>query len=230
MKGRHPMNYSTQLKPAAIRKLVIRGQAVNYQPAPLFVNEHDGEMWASNRYWVVRAAKIEPLLAEYNLSAAEPGLYGVDGKVSRVDNTVPNLAATPMDVKDYPIPGSRVSIAGQDVYALDSGQRPMAVYQLASGIHAGLLAGELEWLADARDVTVPEGHTLGIGTRLMFQVTQVSSGDHVSAVILADMLRVIEPSFYGTDPETKQHVNRRAVTEPAGSVVVAVVMAAKYGV
>lgn len=36
------------LKATDIKKRVIRGYAVKYGPAPLFVNEHGGEMWATN--------------------------------------------------------------------------------------------------------------------------------------------------------------------------------------
>jgi hypothetical protein len=66
------MTYMTPPKPAAIKKFVIRGKDVKLEPAVLALAEHDGEMWATNRYWATRAVRVAPLLDEYNLSADGP--------------------------------------------------------------------------------------------------------------------------------------------------------------
>jgi hypothetical protein len=221
------MSYQTPVKPAVLKKRVIRGQDTRNLGAPLSVNEVDGQMWATNRYWVTRAERIAPLLAEYNLSADEPGLYAVNGKVSRVDNKVPDISASVRSAfKDYAIPATRVQVAGRDAYALDCYGHLMDVYQLANGMHAGLLADELAWLSQ-HDASIPADCRYG-QVRLMFRVRQIGGGDNVSAAIIADVTRVITPRTYGTDPETRERVDTPEVSEPAEPILLAMTMAAKY--
>lgn len=229
------MNYSTQLKPAALRKLVIRGQDTKYQAAPLSVNEFDGEMWATNRCWVTRATRVAPLLEQYNLSADAPGLYEVNGRVSRVANEVPDISASLRTyARDYTIPGTRVLIAGQFVYTTNYRGVLMDLYQLANGTHAGLLSDELAWLSNTADAPVPADCHIS-GVRLMFRVTD--SGN-TSAAVIGDVTRTLAPAKYGE--EARQHAAEtgdalngssfiEAVTEPAEPVLLAIVMATRYG-
>jgi hypothetical protein len=222
------MSYQTPAKPAVLRKRVTRGLSTQHQAAVLAVNEIDGELWATNRYWVTRAARIAPLLAEYNLPADQPGLYAVDGKVSRTDNQVPELKATLMRVKEYDTPGTRVRIAGKDVYTTDSHGCLLDMYQLASGVHVGLLSEELAWLSQT-DAPISDGCRYAWPVRLMFRMTEVGGGCNVSAAIIADVTRVITPHKYGTDPETRELTNIPEVTEPGEPILLAIVMATKYG-
>jgi hypothetical protein len=223
---------NTELKPAAIRKLVIRGQNAVYGAAPLAVGEHNGEMWATNRAWATRAARVAPLLAEYNLPADQPGLYGVNSRVSRVDKPAPEMPAALTRIADYAIPSARVLIAGQFVYTTDYKGVLMDLYQLANGTHAGLLSDELAWLSGTADVPVPEDcHVSGV--RLMFKV--MDSGN-TSAAVIGDVTRVITPAKYGE--EARQHAAETgchlvlgyvpAVTEPGEPVVLAITMATRY--
>jgi hypothetical protein len=222
------MSYITQVKPADIKKRVIRGQSTQHQAAPLSVNEIDGELWATNRYWVTRASRVAPLLEQYNLPADAPGLYGVDGKVSRVGSEVPDISkSVKSSLGEYTIPGTRVRIAGKDVYTVtDRGGILMDLYQLADGTHVGLLADELDWLSNVADAPVPDDCHIS-GVRLMFRVAQ-TGGCNVSAAVIGDVTRTITPHKYGTDPETRELVNTPAVTEPAEPVLLAIVMATKY--
>jgi hypothetical protein len=223
------MSYQTPVKPAVLKKRVIRGQDTRNLGAPLSVNEVDGQLWATNRYWVTRAERIAPLLTEYNLSADEPGLYAVNGKVSLVDNKVPDISASVRSAfKDYAIPATRVQVAHQDAYALDCYGHLMAVYQLANGMHAGLLADELDWLSNTADAPVPDDCRVSWPVRLMFRVKQLGGGDNVSAAIIADVTRVITPHTYGTDPDTRELVDTPEVSEPGEPVLLAIVMATKY--
>jgi hypothetical protein len=223
------MSYGTIFKPADIKKRVIRGQDTKNQAAPLSVNVIDGEMWATNRYWVTRATRVAPLLEQFNLPVDEPGLYGVDGKVSRVANEVPDISkSVKSSLGEYTIPGTRVRIAGRDVYTVtDRGGILMDLYQLADGTHVGLLAEELAWLSNTADAPVPEGCHIS-GVHLMFRVAQTGGGCNVSAAVIGDVTRVVTPHKYGTDPETRELVNTPAVTEPAEPVLLAIVMATKY--
>jgi hypothetical protein len=223
------MSYITQVKPADIKKRVIRGQSTQHQAAPLSVNAIDGEWWATNRYWVTRASRVAPLLEQYNLPADAPGLYGVDGKVSRVANEVPDISkSVKTSLGEYTIPGTRVRIAGKDVYTVtERGSTLMDLYQLADGTHVGLLADELAWLSNTADAPVPEDCHIS-GVRLMFRVAQTGGGCNVSAAVIGDVTRVVTPHKYGTDPETRELVNTPAVTESAEPVLLAIVMATKY--
>jgi hypothetical protein len=221
------MSYITSVKPADIKKRVIRGADTKNQAAPLSVNVIDGEWWATNRYWVTRASRVAPLLEQYNLSAAEPGLYEVDGKVSRVGSEVPDISkSVKSSLGEYTIPGTRVRIAGQDVYTTSPRGTLMDLYQLADGTHVGLLADELAWLSNTADAPVPEDCHIS-GVRLMFRVAQTGGGS-VSAAVIGDVTRVVTPHKYGTDPETRELVNTPAVTESAEPVLLAIVMATKY--
>jgi hypothetical protein len=132
-----------------------------------------------------------------------------------------------LPAKDYPVPGMRVQVAGQEVYALSGRQNTlMAVYQLASGSFVGLLADELAWLSNTADVTVPE-HCHITGEHLMFRV---AADGHTSALVIADVLRTVERAKYGKEAGegTDGMTYIPAVTEPADPIVLAVVVAFKY--
>jgi hypothetical protein len=214
------------IKPAELKKRVLRGHnATKYGAVPLHVNEASGEMWATNRYWVTRADRLAPLLGEYNLPADAPGAYEVNGKVSRTDKQAANIAImVDTSGKDYTVPGTRVRVAGQEAYVQDGYGCLMAVYQLADGTMVGLLADEAEWLSSTADAPIPEGHRFG-ERRVMFRKT--SQG--VSAAFIVDTVHVIEPHKYGTDPETRELTSTPEVGEPGAPILLAIVMATKYG-
>jgi hypothetical protein len=214
------------IKPAELKKRVLRGHnATKYGAVPLHVNEINGELWATNRYWVTRADRLAPLLAEYNLPADAPGAYEVNGKVSRMDKEVADIAKM-VDVggKDYTVPGTRVRVAGQEAYVQDGHGCLMAVYQLADGTMVGLLADEAEWLSSTADAPIPEGHRFG-ERRVMFRKT----AHGVSAAFIVDTVHVIEPHKYGTDPDTREQTSIPEVSEPGAPILLAIVMATKYG-
>jgi hypothetical protein len=222
------MSTRTKSQVADLKKLVYRGHNVKFGPVELYVGEADGEMWATNRYWAVRAVRIAPLLEEYNLSAGEVGAYDVNGKVSRAARGVPTMGAYIRDVlRDFTVPGTRQTIAGQEAYVLDGQGSPMAVWQLATGQTVGLLASEAEWLGSQDGAPVPEGHHIS-GVRVLFRV---SASGTVSAAFIADVVRVIEPARYGKDAGegTGGVTYVPEVSEPAAPVVLAVAMAFKYG-
>ena len=130
--------------------------------------------------------------------------------------------------KDYDIPGTRVRIAGQDVYTTTYRGVLMDLYLLANGTHVGLLADELEWLSNTADVPAPDDCHIS-GVRLMFRVAQTGSGENISAAVIGDVTHTVTPHKYGTDPQTHELVNVPAVTEPGDPILLAIVMATKYG-
>ncbi len=57
----------------------------------LYVAEHEGQLYATNSYWLVPVEKVAPLLTKYNLSAFEPGAFEVNGDVRPTEQAPPNL-------------------------------------------------------------------------------------------------------------------------------------------
>lgn len=223
------MSYGIALKPAAVKKLVLRGHSyAKHGPADLHLNKAAGEIWASNGYWAVRASRVAPLLEDYNLAADEPAVFAVDAKVSR-------SAKTPLDIEailadngaGYAIPGTRVKVAGKDAYVLNDAGGLMEVYMLADGTMAGLLAEETGWLSDAWASPLPAAHRVE-AVRVMFRRTTREGVTRLACAFVADTTRVIEPHKYGTDRETREQTDIPEVSEPGAPILLAVVSATKY--
>ncbi len=81
----------------------------------LFVAEHDGELYATNSYWLVPVVKVAPLMAKYNLSTTEPGSYSVNGDVTPTDVGPPNLGPIMPRFKDL-TPLERETIEGRPAF------------------------------------------------------------------------------------------------------------------
>jgi hypothetical protein len=223
-----------------IKRHIIRGANVKTEAVVLYVNDYQGEMWACNRYWAVRASRVAPLLEEYNLSVGEPGAYDVNGKVKRAngDNNgnpvVPKMTNVLHSLSHFDVPGTRVKVGGQDVYFLSERSGvPMAVYQLATGQVVGLIADELDWLSRYTDAPIPEGcHVSGI--RLMFHV---NAEGKAQAAVIGDVTHTVERAKYGQEATDYAAANGieismshiPAVTEPGEPVLLASVMTTKYG-
>jgi hypothetical protein len=212
-------------KVTEIKKIITRNYNPKYGPAELYTGEHDGEMWATNRYWLTRAERIAPLLEQYNLSAAEPGTFDVNGTVRQAGRQVPNFSAFVLSQKDH-APAIPVRIAGNQVYTrIDRGVL-YAAFLLADGTHAGLDAGTLEWLSDTDTAPLPEQED---GTRLRYGDIRVSfdknSHGIPSAVITAEVFHVIERSRW--DDEARDYIP--AVEEPAEPRVLGMMMGLSYG-
>lgn len=58
----------------------------------LMLSEAAGQLWATDSYWLVRAAAVSPLLDHYNLPLAA-GVFEVNGQVSRTEIDPPNVGA-----------------------------------------------------------------------------------------------------------------------------------------
>jgi hypothetical protein len=202
-----------------LKKFIIRGHSTaKYGPVDLYVGEADGEQWATNKYWITRAARIAPLLAEYNLSADVPGAYAVNGKVSPSGKQVPNMGAFLHD--GFDLPSTRVLLADRPAYVTDYSGTLMAVYQLADGTMAGLISGEADWLAAWTGDEVPADHRVD-GVRVMFRHAKE---DGLMAAFIADTTHVIERQTHGTGHGT----GTPEVSEPGAPIVLAIAMATKY--
>jgi hypothetical protein len=74
--------------------------------ARLVLAEIDGTLWASNRYWLVRAAWIQPFLDKYGITG--PGVYDYDGH-----------AAMPADLATDRAFAALAALAGITAYTTD---------------------------------------------------------------------------------------------------------------
>lgn len=192
------------LKANDIKKHVIQGQNTKYGAAPLYVGGHSGEMWATNRYWLTRAERVAPLLEQYNLPAAEPGSYEVNGTVRRAngDNegnpVIPNFGNYMRDLKDF-TPGVPVRVVGNQAYTRGDRGGLFAAYLLADGTHAGLAADTLEWLSDTATAPLPASdfseHRYG-DVRVSFHKALTGG---VSAMVSAEVFRIIERGHYADE-------------------------------
>lgn len=212
-------------KPTDIKKYVIYGRNLKYGAVPLYVNDSGGEMWATNKYWATRAERVAPLLEKFNLSADAPGAYAVDGNVKRSDDQVPMLAQMVGTVDRYSIAGVRASVGGVPAYTLDHSGSPMALYTLEDGDVVGIPAGELGWLSEMWTAPLPDGFRYG-ETRVRFRH---GKEDNIMAAVVAEVIRIVTPHAYGTDPETRAQVSIPAVEEPAEPRILGIIMARKYG-
>jgi len=219
-----------ELKPAEIKKHVTNGYNIKFGPAPLAVNTYDGEMWATNRTWLTRASRVAPLLTQYNLSAAEPGAYEVNGTVKRASGgnngepVIPDIATFARGLEGYQ-PAIPVRVAGQQAYTLPSDGRHglYAAYLLTDGMHAGLAVSELEWLSDLATAPRPaDGHRYG-DVRVAFR--KAESGN-VSAMISAEVFRVIERGHYADEGRGAWVP---AVEETAAPMMLGLMMGMNYG-
>jgi hypothetical protein len=212
-------------KPNDIKKHITYGSKGSI-PSFLAVNEADGEMWATNKYWLTRAERVAPLLEQYNLTAAEPGVYQVNGTVTRASDQIPNIESYARSVPEFS-PGIRVKIAGQPALARGGTGVLFALYVLADGTHAGLLENELEWLSDTSTApALPEDCHYG-DVRVSFYKS--GSGKPPQAVIRASVVRTIEPSHYTDKVEGERQEYVPAVTEPAEPVVLGYMMGMNFG-
>jgi hypothetical protein len=209
-------------KTQVIKKHITRGSAGAH---PLYVNEYDGEMWATDRYWLVRASRVAPLLEKFNLPADQPGAYEVNGTVRRatgneygIASAPPDLAAWVADQRSYQA-GVRVRVAGHPAYVMTGTDKLAAVYALEDGSHAYLLAEDLAWLSELQYDDLPDGYRYG-DVRMLFH--RDANGGTI-AMIRADMVRVIERSRY----DSELRCNIPAIEEPAEPRLLGIMMGVK---
>jgi hypothetical protein len=213
----------------AARKMVTGRFSLKHGPAPLAVNKFEGEWWATNRYWAVRASRVAALLASYNLPADEPGAYEADNagvRRARGDNNgepvIPNLADFMARQAGGDL-GIRARVAGCPMFDRDDNGQLWAMFALADGGHAGIKAEELEWLSDLAGERLPEGHRFG-SVRVLFRRSAATG--HVTATIQAEVVKVLEKGHYEPGASGKWV---EPVEEPAGPYLLGLVTARSYG-
>jgi len=81
----------------------VVGKGTKDDPARLFLTEHDGTLYATNSYWLVKAERVAPLLAHYNLPSNQPGAYNVNGSVEPRDQEPPNVGGLLKGAESWPV-------------------------------------------------------------------------------------------------------------------------------
>jgi hypothetical protein len=216
---------SYQAKPTDIRKHVIYGMSTSNGPVQLYVNKHAGEMWATNKCWATMAERIAPLLQQYNLSAEHPGVFDIDRTARPSTDQAPEMTAFVRDITRYAVSGVRVQVGGELAYALDRKGVPMALFTLDDGATVGIRSDTLDWLSDLWSAPLPDGYRYDGSPRVVFKRPETGG---VVAAIFADVIHVIKPHAYGTDPDTGRQVSIPAVEEPADPRLLGIIMATKY--
>jgi hypothetical protein len=213
-------------KTQAIKKHITRGTTGAH---PLYVNEYDGEMWATDRYWLTRASRVAPLLEKFNLPADQPGAYEVNGTVRRatgseygIATVPPDLASWVKDQRDYQA-GVRVRVAGHPAYVMSGTGTVAAVYALEDGSHAYLQSDDLDWLSELQHDDLPDGYRYG-GVRVLFH-RNAQGG--IIAMIRADVIRVTERAHYTDKVEGQAQEYVPAVEEPAEPRLLGLMMGIK---
>lgn len=196
-------------------------------PATLALGEYEGTLWATNRYWVTPARRVEPLLEQFNLDASGPGSFEVNGTIRRAgDRFRPGqfLPGRYMGkLGDFPEPATQALIGGHAAHVRLSDRAPwLAVYQTEDGTTMGLPADDLAWLSSALGLQslVADGESFG-------EVRIMSKGHGGKPVALvADVTRTITPGSHGTGADGKQ-VWHAAETKDLGPRMVGLLMAVR---
>lgn len=202
-------------------------------PAKLELAGYDGIMWASNRYWLTPAARVAPLLKQYNLDAGKPGRFEVNSTIRQYDDGGPDFVRQ-MDgaLTEFTEPAAAVQLGGRDAYVRTAdGRHDLAVYQTAAGTLMGLPPDDLAWLSemfpvDHRNLSV----ALGLGPDDHFGPVRIMTKGHGAApvVLAADVIRTVKPGGYGPAGEDeRESAWIPAVTENLGARVIGMMMATR---
>jgi len=193
------------LTPAALKRMIGKDQ--------LFLAEHDGAFYATNKYWVVPTASIWPLLAKFNIDANATGTYDVNGTITKAASDYAPSVGRFLNLADYDVATERVMAAGREAFAHDNANGFYALFRRENGgSHFGIRADWLEWLTEP-----PESYGERFSNvRLM--------GSEKPVAIVADR----ETKHGGhRDTSTDEYRWIPETWEPAGQVLLAVLMPIK---
>lgn len=154
---------------AEVKRLVIGGRKVRAgEAARLFIAEHDGELYATNSYWLAPAAKVAPLLDHFNLASDTVGSFEVNGQVRTLDLEPPNLSSIMPARLGMDLPEVRPATIGDEGSAHAYQRNPaggyLALMRAVDGSAVAFNADFLHWLTndgDLRSMAVGYGSRLG---------------------------------------------------------------------
>jgi hypothetical protein len=202
----------------------------NRDPASLALGEHDGIVWASNRYWLTPAARVAPLLEQFNLSAEQAGSFEVNSTVRKTSDSGPRVGSLIGKPEDYPEQAAPVRHGLYDAHVRLSDRLAwLAVYQAEGGAMFGLPADDLAWLSDITGLLLSRPQAFDLGPDDHFgEVAVMCKGGSTSApvAIVADVIRTVQPGSYGTGQDGGATYTARR-TENLGPRVIGLLMSVK---
>ena len=118
----------------------------------LVLAEHEGAMWATNRFWAVRAAHLEPFLRKHSIDG--PGVYDVASTtVSRREEPAdPRIFSRILDLASYTVPLEHVTIEDYDEVYAQGRDGLLLLLQRSSEAETSVTAvpvDQLNWLEGA---------------------------------------------------------------------------------
>jgi hypothetical protein len=209
----------------AIKQHITGGST---QGSALCIFEHEGTMWATNKYWVTPASRVAPLLEKFNLDPGVRGAYEVNGGIHRseaMEAVAAEKLGRYLDPAHYPVALVPSLVAGEQVYTRARTGHYRAVYQAADGAFLGPVADDLEWLSMV--YSLPTEDDCYYGT-VRYMAAEPGEGARVVAVI-ADLIRRVSPVTYGTDPVTREQTRHGGETENMGPRVLGFLTVATLG-
>jgi hypothetical protein len=109
--------------------------------------EHEGTMWASNRFWLCPAAHIQPYLDQHGIDG--PGAYEVSGKVIKPCQAPPWDPSRLLDPTEYTVPLKNTWIGTSQAYIMDNDGNLAEVLTTPDEDHVAVRADWIEWLEEA---------------------------------------------------------------------------------
>ncbi len=223
---------SDQIANQVKKRVTKSGADLSRDPATLALGEHDGIMWATNRYWLTPAARVAPLLKQFNLTAEQAGSYEVNSTVRKTSDEGFKPGRLIGKLEEYPEQAVPVRLGLYDAHVRLSDKAPwLAVYRAEGGAVFGLPADDLAWLTDitGMQLTRPQAFELGPDDHFG-EVKVMCKGRSGSApvAIVADVIRTIEPGMYGTG-EDGGATYTASRTENLGLRVIGLLMSVKLG-
>lgn len=217
------MQSANQIK----QRVISTAKAYKADPE-LVLGEHDGIMWASNRYWLTPAARVAPLLEEYNLSAGQPCRLDVNSVVRKRSDEGLKPGRLLGKPEDYPAELAPVRLGdGHRAHVRMTDKHPwLAVYQDEDRTVIGLPADDLDWLSDIAGMPLSRPQAFELGPDDQFgEVRVMGKGKTGSApvAIVADVIRTVKPASWSGPIEDRHD----AVTENLGPRIVGLLMSVK---
>jgi hypothetical protein len=141
---------------AAVKKII--GKSDLY-----LAKDPDETVWATNKYWLVPATRVEPLLSKFNLDANQPGRYEVNGTVRKMSDDAPKMGHL-VNLDAYSTTLETVKVDGQPAFIRPNGIDYLAVYAKPDGTHMLVNQEWLSWgLGDGNNKrVVTDGTRIGV--------------------------------------------------------------------
>ncbi len=150
----------------------------------LYLSEHDGAMWATNRYWLTRAERVGALLDRFNVALDKAGAYEVGTAVRRTGDEKPAVACH-LKLSDYPAELSPVKTGERQAYAKAGDGEFAALYETPDGETVAVHDAQLCWLSEL--TSTAHLRNIYAGDHISYGDRRLMHGSHGAVAIVADI-------------------------------------------